>query len=486
MSKHVVILGGGPAGLSAGWALSRDGADIDVLEMDSQVGGLCKSVMKNGFIFDLGGHRFITKDDLLLGEIKELMGEELTTRTRRSEIWLRGKFFTYPLEIKNILKGMNPVISFRCGLDFLLTKFGLYSKLGDVSFENWILKRFGRTMYEIYFGPYSHKLWGVPPDQISSAWAAQRISLINITDVLLRMLGKKKDTPKTYASNFLYPRKGIGQISERMSEEIEKKGGRVHLNARVEKVVVKNDRIEKIVYTQGGIEKSISGDFVISTIPLPEFILSVEPKLEEKYPHTAREMRFRCIRFLHITLSVEQVSQNTWIYVPEEKYPFFRIQDRRNWCPTVVPEKKNALTLEIACNKNDAMWNAPEEEVFDRCMKGLEELKIINRGMVTDYFTQNVDHAYPVYTLDYQQKIKIAYRALSGLKDFIAIGRQGLFRYNNMDHSLKMGLLAAKHILHNYSKKMILEIATEDIIFDWQDPGYHDSNIPEKKAPSRS
>jgi protoporphyrinogen oxidase len=213
---------------------------------------------------------------------------------------------------------------------------------------------------------------------------------------------------------------------------------------------------------------------VVSTIPLPEFILGIEPKLNERYLALAKDMKFRGIKFLHLILDAEFITDNTWIYVPEAKYFFFRIQDRRNWSPTTVPNGKNALTLEIACNKNDEVWNMPDEKVFERCIKDLEDLKLVKRNKVLDYFTENIEHAYPIYTLDYQDKIRTMYNFLSKIKDFIPIGRQGLYRYNNMDHSLKMGILAAMHILHGYPRQKILDIATENIIFDWQDPGYHD------------
>jgi len=461
MPKHVVILGAGLAGLSAGWQFAREGIQVDILEMDPCVGGLCRSTSRDNFIFDLGGHRFITKNNLLLTELKKLMGGELMVRSRKSAIRLQGKFFSYPLELIDVLTKLNPWISFKSGLDLLLTKLRTYSKMPDVSFENWIIKRFGRMMYDIYFRPYSHKLWGIPPMQISSLWAAQRISLINITDVFLRALGKKKNIPKTYTHNFFYPKKGIGQISERMAEEI-KKIGEVHLNAKIKKIILKNSQIEKVIYIQDNKEKEISGDFVVSTIPLPEFILSIEPKVEDRYLSIAKAMKYRSIKFLHLMLNIEQVTNNTWIYVPEEKYCFFRIQDRRNWSPTVVPDGKNALTLEIACNKNEPIWNACDEEIFEQCIKGLEELELITRSAVTDYFTEKKEHAYPIYSLDYQEKIRITYEFLSGIKDFVSIGRQGLFQYNNMDHSMGMGLRTVDYLLSRCSKEEIFQIGYDD------------------------
>jgi protoporphyrinogen oxidase len=470
--KKVVILGAGPAGLSAGWKLSLEGVQVDILEKEAVVGGLSRSTRKDGFIFDLGGHRFITKDELVLAEIEALMGEELLMRSRKSVIRLQGKFFSYPLMIGDVLRKMKPSISLKTGVDLLFTKLGVYSKLPDISFEGWIIKRFGKTLYDLYFAPYSYKLWGIPSSQISSAWGPQRISLLNVTDVLLRALGKKKDEPRTYAGSFLYPKGGIGQIAERMSDQIEKKHGRIHLNSDVKKIIFNGKRIERIIYLQDGKEKDISADFIVSTIPLPEFILSLYPRVDDRYTATASNMAFRSIKFFHLMINREFITHDTWIYVPEEKYIFFRIQNRRNWSPTTVPPGQNALTLEIACNKNDAIWNCPDKEIFERCIKDLEDLKLVTREQVTGYFTETIENAYPVYTIDYAEKINIIYKLLANIESFISIGRQGLYRYNNMDHSIKMGILAAWHILRGYPRKKILEIATEHEIFDWQDFSY--------------
>ena len=469
----IIVLGAGPAGLSAAWHLSQKGASVEVLEAENQVGGLCRSIHHNGYIFDLGGHRFITKDEGLLNEIESLMGNELLVMPRKSVIRLQGKFFSYPLEIFDVFKKMNPWISFRSGLDFLIAKV-TQSSNPDISFEDWIVKRFGRTMYDIYFGPYTQKLWGMPPKQISANWAAQRIPSLNLWNVFLRAIGKKKEAPKTYALNFLYPQKGIGRICDRMKEEIEKKSEKVHLNAKVKKILLSGNTITEITYEKNNADHKISADFVVSTIPLPEFIKMIEPRVDEKYLTTANSMKFRGIKFLFLTINKKQVTDNTWIYIPEEEYLFFRIQEMRNWSPGTVPEEKTALTLEIACDENDSIWNAPDKDIFDRCICDLKKLGLIEEKDVLDYFTYKVKHAYPVYFLDYQERVKNVYTYLAQIKNHLSIGRQGLYRYNNMDHSIKMGLLTAKHILEGYPRQKILEIATENIIFDWQDPGYFD------------
>ncbi|MBN1405941.1 MAG: FAD-dependent oxidoreductase [Candidatus Omnitrophica bacterium] len=471
MPKRVVILGAGIAGLSAAWELSKEGIDVDVIESQPCVGGLCRSIRKNDFIFDLGGHRFVTKDTAIFNKIEGLLGNDLMVRRRKSVIYLKGKFFAYPPELYDILRKMRPDISARCAFDFFMVKFGAYSGMQDISLKNWVLKRFGRTMYDIYFGPYSKKLWGIAPDKISADWAGQRISLLNIMDVVLRLLSGRNNSPRTYAHNFIYPKKGIGQIAQAMAEEITSKNGRIHLNSIVEKIILDRGRIKSIIYRQSGVEKEISAELIVSTMPLPEFMLSIEPKISGSQLHTAKSMAFRGIKFVHITLDKEKITDNTWIYVPEGKYIFFRIQDRRNWSPYVVPEGKNALTLEIACNKGDDIWNMNDNALLKRCVSGLENMGLIRRKDISGYFTESAEHAYPVYSLGYKENVQQAYDFLSGIKNLISIGRQGLYRYNNMDHSIKMGLLAADNILHDNCERDIFSVATEDVIFDWQHSG---------------
>ena len=472
MGNHFVILGAGPAGLSAAYKLVEAGKKVTVLELEDQVGGLCRSIRKDGFFFDLGGHRFITKDDEIQIFLEELMGDQFLIRPRKSVIRLKNKFFNYPLDIKNVVKNLPITFTFHAFIDFLLTSLlqKLYPRR-DSSFENWVVNRFGVTLYDLYFAPYSEKLWGVPPNSISADWAAQRISLINLWDVFIRMFGKTRDEPKTYAKKFYYPRLGCGQVFEMMAEKITKRGNKVIFKAAVKNILMENNRIKKVTYTHSGIEKKISGDYFISTIPLPEFIKKIRPHVDDHYTVIADKMDYRSIKFLNLMINKKQITDNTWIYIPENEFLFFRIQEWRNWSPTVVPVGKTGVTLEIACYEEDDIWNSPDEVVYNRCMDDIEKIGLFNRNDVMDYFVLNVKHCYPIYTLDYSEKVESLIKYIANFENAISIGRQGLYRYNNMDHSIKMGLMTAEHILNELPKIDIFNIASEKIIFDWQDPG---------------
>jgi len=465
--KKVVIMGAGPAGLCVGWKLIKNDVQVEVVELENQVGGLCRSIRRNGYIFDLGGHRFISKYQDLLKDVGEIMGETLELRPRKSQIRLKGKYYAYPLDAKDLVTKMNAFVSIRCLFDYLFTSIkNRISPKEDISLEDWIVNRFGRSLYDIYFGPYSAKLWGVPPTTISADWAAQRISLINLWDVFIRLLGKKSDTPTTYATEYFYPKEGIGQIPERIAEIITEGGGTIHLNSEVVRVNTSGNQITGVVVRKNGKEETLTGDFYVSTLPLPEFIAGITPTVDENYLKVAAKMKFRGLRFMNVLIDGDQVSDNTWIYIPEEEYTFFRIQEPRNWGATTVPDGQTSLILEIACDPGDELWEVDDDELIGKCVSDLKKLSFDIEGRVIDYFSMKVKHAYPIYDLDYIEKLRVTFELFMRYENLAVCGRQGLYRYNNMDHSMMMGYITAEHILNGTPRSEILKIACEREVFE--------------------
>ncbi|MDP2941074.1 MAG: FAD-dependent oxidoreductase [Candidatus Omnitrophota bacterium] len=467
--KNILILGAGPAGLSAGWKLAEKGFAVKVLEKEPYVGGQCATIERDKYRFDLGGHRFITTDKKLLREINGLMEGELIPTSRKSQIRLFNKYFDYPLEIKSLAKGVNPFFSAWCLLDYAysVTRKRLFNPV-ESSFEDWVVNRFGRPLYRVFFGMYTRKLWGTSPKLISSDWAAQRISLINLTDVILRLLGKKSNAPKTYALNFLYPKLGIGRIVERLCEEIRCNRGELLVDSEVIKITHEEGNIKSILFQGPEGVKEISADFYVNTIPLPEFIHKLSPAAGEKYLHASRQIKFRSVRFMNIIFDQQRISPNTWIYVPEPEYVFFRIQETKNWSSYLVPdENRTALILEVACFEGDELWNKTDEELFQICLSDLKKLGLIDdSAKAVRFFSSRLKNAYPIYGLGYQKEIECCLELIKGMSNLISIGRQGLFRYNNMDHSVKMGMLAAEHIEHGNLEAKIFSIASEKEAFE--------------------
>jgi protoporphyrinogen oxidase len=476
----VLILGGGPAGLTAAWKLALAGKEVTVLEADDQVGGLSKSVRREGFTFDLGGHRFITHNMDLADDVQNLLGDQLSVRPRKSTIRLMGKFFKYPLDFGDLVKKLPILTQMHSGMDYVFTAISRKLKhYPDESLEDWVVNRFGRALYNIYFGPYSEKLWGVPAKTISADWAAQRISLPNLWDVFLRLLGKKADMPKTYATKFFYPIGGIGVISERLVEEIiiaNPKKNKVILNAPVKRFVHDEKQVTEIVYEENGEEKSVSADFIINTIPLPNMIRFMDPPLEQSLIDVANQMKFRSLRFLNLMLDMEQVSDNTWMYIPEHKYYFFRIQEPKNWHPGNAPGGKTSLILEIACDYDDKRWTASDDETAEECFKSLNDLGWPLRDKASGWFSTFARYAYPIYTLDYKEKLRGAFKILNRFENLLCCGRQGLYRYNNMDHSMEMGILAARHVTEDIPREQIYSVATEGESFEQDHKQAYTSN----------
>jgi len=471
MSKQrVAILGGGPAGLAAGWKLAELGHQVTVLEREGQIGGQSKTVQRGDWRFDLGGHRFFTKHNDVRREVESLIGEARMVTNRKSVICLRGQYIQYPLEMTDLLSRMNPLVTARAGIDYLLA--ALRSRvLGrrDSSFEDWVVSRFGRTLYDIYFGMYTEKLWGMSPSRISADWAAQRISLINLWDVFVRLLGWSEDTPRTYLTEFIYPREGIGTIPDRMAERLRAAGGRILVNAQVTGLELQDGRITEVRFEEADGPQRIPCDRVVATIPLPELVHAMGLEGSAQQLRLVRGLTFRALRFLNLTLDFPAVSDNTWIYVPESRYLFFRVQEPRNWSPHLCPPGKTSLILELACDLGDRLWHEEDDRLYRACLPQLVELGLLRPDQVDkvlDYFSTYMTHAYPIYDLGYQRKIDAALDLCDRVFNLVTLGRQGLFRYNNMDHSLKMAFTAAASWDDPRLNELVRAVATEQAGFE--------------------
>jgi len=466
-TKKVIVLGGGLTGLSAAYRLSQQGVSVTVIEERPRLGGIAASIKYGKYIFDYGPHRFHTKNLSQLEEIKTLMQDKLNILYRKSSIRLMGKYFVCPLEIKNLLLNMGPLKSTQAFLDYVFTiTMNKLVTQPDSSFENWVVNRFGRTLYNIYFGPYTEKLWGIHPARISTDWASQRIALMNLWDVAIRLLIKKDDTPRTYETKFYYPYFGSGEFSDKFAEKIELNNGVIHTQAEVVALNWEGNSVDEVVFIRDGCESREKADYIISTIPITKLILMSKPLLQSTLVKSAMRLKYRGIVFLFLVTRKKELTDNHWIYCPEKELIFNRLSEPKNFSDKMVVNNTTSICIEISCNQGDHIWMASKDEIFKFAMDSLKRMDFMDESDVLDFFIDKLPDAYPIYELGYEDNIENLISFLHSSANLITAGRQGLFRYGNMDHAIDMGFLAAQYLLNgDGDKSRLFDIANKKDYF---------------------
>jgi protoporphyrinogen oxidase len=471
MSENVAILGGGLAGLSTAWKLTQAGFEVDVLEALPALGGFAASFDCDGFTFDYGPHRFHTKNDDLLAEVRGLMGDELRGRHRKTTVYFLSRYFDYPLTGSNLLRNLPPSVAALCFFDFLFTWMrGQIAPKIDDSFESWVVNRFGRRLYDIYFGPYTAKVWGSDPTQLSSSWAAQRVAVVDLWDLIKHTLGIQTRPPdefehSPYLIDFHYPHRGIGSLPQRLADEIRAHGGRIHLNRRVVAVEHTEGRARSVLCLRDGELQRLTADYVVSSMPINDLVRSMQPVAPSVVLHAADNLKYRAMVFLYIMLDKPQVTDDSWIYFPAKDEVFNRVSEIRNFSEGTVPQGQTSLCVEITCDEGDHMWNASTGELFERSVEGLERAGLIRREEVLGHFARRMTHAYPTYDLDFEENLNRLTGYLHNFGNLLTIGRQGLFRYFNMDHAMETGFQAAEKIMSGELREKAIKVGQEQVWF---------------------
>ncbi len=450
---ETVIAGGGPAGLTGAYELACHGRSCVVLEADSRlVGGISRTDEYKGYRFDIGGHRFFSKSREITALWREILGDQFITRSRLSRIYYNRKFFHYPLKPVDALWKLGPYRSARILLSYL--KAQLRPIRPERSFEAWVVNRFGRVLFEIFFKSYTEKLWGMPTNEISADWAAQRIKGLNLVAAVFNGLfgglkSKKGEVIKTLIDEFQYPRLGPGQMWEAVRDRIRAQGSAVHLDRKVVRIEHDGSVVTAFlaVDSQGRTTRYLGSHF-LSTMPVRDLIRAMDPPAPEAVRAAAEALRYR--DFLTVVLIVNRATTfpDTWIYIHEPDVRVGRIQNFKNWSPDLVPDAaRSSLGLEYFCFEGDDLWNRSDAELLELGRREIETIGLVAAADVIDGCVVRMPKAYPVYDDEYQSQLAVIRGWLGQLSNLELAGRNGMHKYNNQDHSMMTALLAARNIL---------------------------------------
>ncbi|HUP02228.1 MAG TPA: NAD(P)/FAD-dependent oxidoreductase [Gemmatimonadota bacterium] len=448
--ERTVVIGAGPAGLTAAYELAEHGLPAIILEKDDQVGGIARTVSYRGYRFDIGGHRFFTKVPLIEKLWKEMLGEDLLLRPRLSRIYYRDRFFDYPLKPLNALRGLGALEAMRILASYARAR--LFPIAEERSFEHWVTNRFGRRLFEIFFRTYTEKVWGIPCSEIGAEWAAQRIKNLDLKEAVKRALlgtaSGRDGVIATLIDQFRYPRLGPGMMWDRWQARLADRGIETLLGADVIQLRHVDGRVvEAVVQRRGGGRERIVGDQFISTMPLRDLVRALEPPPPESVRLAAERLRYR--DFLTVVLIVDEADlfPDNWIYIHSPDVRVGRVQNFKNWSPEMVPDPtRTSLGLEYFVQEGDEMWSLPDSELIELGALEMVALGLIRAGTVLDGTVVRMRNAYPVYDPHYQETLSRIRDFASGMKNLQLVGRNGQHRYNNQDHSMLTGIYAARNI----------------------------------------
>ncbi|MBY0523847.1 MAG: FAD-dependent oxidoreductase [Gemmataceae bacterium] len=442
---RVAVIGAGAAGLTAAYQLCKGGANVDVFEAGDGVGGLARSIDLWGQRVDLGPHRFFSKDARVNRLWLEVVGRDYRMVDRITRIYFRHRFYHYPLKPGNALRNMGVLNAVACLGSYLKEKIvPYYPPRENETFEGWVVRRFGRKLFEMFFKSYSEKLWGISCQDLDADFAAQRIKKFSLGEAVKSALGISKGQHKTLVDRFAFPIQGTGIVYERMADYVNQHGGKVHVRTAVKRVLHDEHRVRGLELADGRTEEF---DRVISTMPLTLLVRGLG-ELPTAVQHAVDQLRFRNTILVYLHVDGRDLFPDQWQYIHSPELGTGRVTNFRNWVPELYGDAKTTiLALEYWCFDEDAIWTEPDPALIARATKEMESTGLLNGAPVIDGKVFRIRRCYPIYARGYRKHLEPVVDYLRGFERLTPIGRYGAFKYNNQDHSILMGLLAAENIL---------------------------------------
>jgi protoporphyrinogen oxidase len=442
----VAIIGAGSAGLSCAYQLVKSGIEVHVFEAGDSVGGLAKTIELWNQKVDLGPHRFFSRDPRINELWLEVVGSDYLIIDRLSRILYNNQFYKYPLDFVDVVKKLGFTESWLCFLSYMREFLSANdSKSAEETFENWVIGRFGRRLFGKFFKSYTEKLWGIPCDQLDVDFARQRIKKFSLFEALTAALWSDKSRKhSTLVDQFPYPVEGTGMVYERMASFISGKGGRIYLNSPIKRVINLGQKVSGLEFASG---EFATYDHVVSSMPLTQLVLRLEGIPDDIISY-AKSLRFRNTILVYLKIQNENLFPDNWIYVHSPELKLGRITNFRNWSPRLYGDECDTiLALEYWCNETDELWLLDDERIVELGKRELKETGLVRVQEILDGFVYRINKCYPVYGLGYKEKLMPIQNHLKNIEGLTVIGRYGSFKYNNQDHSILMGLLAAENIM---------------------------------------
>lgn len=448
-SYPVIIIGAGPAGLTAGYELLKHDIKSVVLERADKVGGISRTETYKGYRFDIGGHRFFTKVDEVSQVWQEILADDFISVPRLSRIYYEGKFYDYPLSLAKTLINLGPLRSCLILISYLKAKFKKWSnpKFEPETFEEWVTDCFGERLYRIFFKTYTEKVWGIPCSQIRADWAAQRIQGMSLKRAVINSLFGSQNA-KSLIKRFDYPRLGPGMMWERCQQILEEQGSPVHLHTDVIRVEREGKRVTAIVAKQDGQMVRFTGNHFINSMPISTLIHRLDPLPPADVLEAARGLRYRDFLIVSLVINRPYLFPDNWLYIHSPEFRVGRIQNFKNWSVAMVPDSsKTCLGMEYFCSQGDDLWEMKDKDLIKLATQEIINLQLgVSLKDVEDGVVIRQFKAYPVYDGEYREHLKVLQDYVESFDNLITVGRNGMHRYNNQDHSMLTALLAARNV----------------------------------------
>lgn len=444
---RTVVIGGGPAGLTAAYQMIKMGWPVTVLEADDMLGGISRTAQYKGYRFDIGGHRFFTKIAPVEALWHEILEDEFISVPRMSRIHYQGKFFDYPLKAGNALSGLGPVNAVRIFLSYLWWHYKPYPV--EENFEQWVTNRFGKRLFEIFFKTYTEKVWGIPCTEIRAEWAAQRIQGLSLAKAILNAtaLNRRSNDIKSLINEFQYPRLGPGQMWETCAKKIQALGGQVLMKHYVTAIEHQDGKIVAVRAETPEGEKRFAAEHFFSTMPVRSLVRALDPRVPHGVMDDADGLRYRDFLVVALMLDKEDLFPDNWIYIHTPGVKVGRIQNFNNWSKAMVPDAgTTCLGMEYFCFKGDGLWDSSDADLIAQAARELEQLGLAKAADVKDGAVIRMPKAYPIYDSKYRGHLDGVRAFIDPLRNLHTVGRNGMHKYNNQDHSMLTAMMAVMNM----------------------------------------